>query len=822
MPIPAVGGGCAPRARHSGEKTVPLRGQAANPRLEIALTGAGIVVTLFALIMFLRYMAGNAQALRVAGDRISLIHTILFSVAVAVLVYGNLVYQLSRVGFYVRRYRFSHPPYKLVFNQESAAGLPPLTILVPSYKEDPRTIKQTLLSAALQDYSGRHVVLLIDDNPYPSDPADRLLLENARRMPEEIMASLEPPRERAERAQRWFRTRQEVNAFDPVLELRELRAAYAEADAWFAQQLSWMNNRDHTDALFAQLTFDTHRVLLHECVEWPVQSLWRGELTAIEIAKHYRRLVNLFTVEITSFERKRYVNLAHEPNKAANLNSYIGIIGARLRETVRADALYLEAVENGALEDANVVIPDAKYVITLDADSMLAPDYARRMVAIMESPGNERVAVAQSPYTAIPNPPGIVERIAGATTSLQYVVQHGYTQFRSTFWIGANALIRKAALDDICTEEFERGFRVPKYIQDRTVIEDTESTLDLVARGWKLFNYPERLAFSATPPDFGSLLIQRRRWSTGGLLILPKLFRYAVSRPAQRGRSIEVALRAHYLVSSVYSTMCLLFFLMLPVDSGFNNYWLPLTGVPYLFVQWRELTRAGYHRGDILRTYAFNLMLIPIQMAGTINSIQQAVTGRKIPFGRTPKVEGRTAAPAWAIASECLLFAYFVGMAFRDLRLGDWRHATFALEIAFAFAYAVVVFIGPRAALSDVTAGMRNRFAGMARSRRTRTGDAYGSLQTAPSLSQTWPGALEPVAALTSRTLLDDGALARFHTTERSFNLDVADAAFGGLSRDRLVDPDPGLALVGAGSARSRELIATVPRGSLRTEPIGD
>jgi hypothetical protein len=51
-------------------------------------------------------------------------------------------------------------------------------------------------------------------------------------------------------------------------------------------------------------------------------------------------------------------------------------------------------------------------------------------------------------------------------------------------------------------------------IADRTIIEDTESSIDLIVRGWSLYNYPSRLAYSATPADFGSLLIQRRRWAT--------------------------------------------------------------------------------------------------------------------------------------------------------------------------------------------------------------------------------------------------------------------------------------------------------------------
>ena len=97
----------------------------------------------------------------------------------------------------------------------------------------------------------------------------------------------------------------------------------------------------------------------------------------------------------------------------------------------------------------------------------------------------------------------------------------GFTQHNATYWVGANALLRHTALKEIAVREVERGYPVQRFIQDRTVIEDTESSVDLSVRGWRLYNYPERLAYSATPPDFGSLIIQRRRWANGGLIILP-------------------------------------------------------------------------------------------------------------------------------------------------------------------------------------------------------------------------------------------------------------------------------------------------------------
>jgi hypothetical protein len=47
---------------------------------------------------------------------------------------------------------------------------------------------------------------------------------------------------------------------------------------------------------------------------------------------------------------------------------------------------------------------------------------------------------------------------------------------------------------------------------------------ELVARGWQLFNYPARPSYSATPPDFGALVVQRRRWPNGGLLTWMRVY----------------------------------------------------------------------------------------------------------------------------------------------------------------------------------------------------------------------------------------------------------------------------------------------------------
>ena len=228
---------------------------------------------------------------------------------------------------------------------------------------------------------------------------------------------------------------------------------------------------------------------------------------------------------------------------------------------------------------------------------------------------------------------------------MQYLIHQGFTACGATFWVGANALLRKAALDDIVTTELERGHVVRKYLQDWTVIEDTESSVDLILRRWTLHNYPERLSYSATPSDFGSLIIQRRRWANGGLLILPKLLRYLCRGGRWLRRFPEGFMRVHYLTSLTGVNLGVLLIVLYPLEKPLRIGWLPLTALPYYLLYGRDLVLAGYRWIDLFRVYALNLLLIPVNLGGVFKSLQQAVTRRTIPFSRTPKVAGRTTAP---------------------------------------------------------------------------------------------------------------------------------------------------------------------------------
>ena len=697
----------------------PARQGGSRDRLEVYLTLLGLLVTVIASAMLASELGWEFISHLAAGQALSAIEQALFSGIVYVLIYGNLVYQLARLGHYHRK-RLHKPACRDELESVYAAGqnLPSLTMLVPSYKEDRFVIWQTLLSAALVEWPRRRIVLLIDDPPTPKSAEDQQALTAARALPGEIEILLSKPASRMGEELAGFAKREQSPALNWRAELRRLASLYDEAAVWLEDQAVQCPATTHVDRLFVERILREparlHRTRAEELRQRSEAPLLAAAV-ASQVEREYRRLAGLFDVTVTSFERKQFVNLSHEPNKAMNLNAYISLFGRSFRTRRQVGTKLLEAAPR---ELADIHIPDADYLITLDADSLLLSDYALRLVQVMEQPGNERIAVVQTPYTAVPGAETLTERVAGATTDIQHIVHQGFTLWDSTYWVGANALLRRSALDDIKSVEHERGFAVPKYIESRTVIEDTESSIDLINKGWRLLNYPERLAYSATPPDFGALLIQRRRWANGGLLILPKLIGYLLKRPFRLRKLAEVFMRAHYLVSIAGTSAGVLLLLVFPFEESIQSLWLPLTAVPYYLLYARDLVRAGYGWADLPRVYALNLALLTVNLGGVLASVRQAVTGKKSPFLRTPKVTGRTAAPARYVIAGYALLGYCVLGSAIDALNERWLHASFALVNAAFFGYAAFVFMGFRASFEDVAAQLAPGFRRIAASQR--------------------------------------------------------------------------------------------------------
>ena len=161
-------------------------------------------------------------------------------------------------------------------------------------------------------------------------------------------------------------------------------------------------------------------------------------------------------------------------------------------------------------------------------------------------------------------------------------------------------------------------------------------------------------------------------------------------------------MRIHYLVSPLIVNLGMLIALSMPFRDSILSWWLPFTALPYFYLYWRDMTRLGYRKTDILRVYALNLMLIPVNLGGVFKSLQQALTGRKSPFVRTPKVKGRTAsAPLYLLAIYGLIIHGSVGGVF-SLYDKRFMHAGFALLNAGVMLYAVARFIGLRQTWEDL------------------------------------------------------------------------------------------------------------------------
>ena len=668
---------------------------------ETRITYASIAITLLSWIALSWDTADVLWRRLLQGEFGPTMEQAIFIGIIQGLIYGNFLYQFARLG-YLRRRLAHRPPAREELETLYDSDAPSLAVLVPSYKEEVAVVRRTLLSAALQDYPRKRVVLLVDDPPAPRDPADRIALEAMLRLPGEVHSLMDAAAQPFIRARDAFLERGALGCVCARGEAAEIARLYAQAATAVEAIGARYSQTDHADDLFLDIVIQRCAAAHRERARDVLSAGVAAALNRARIEREYRRLAALFSVELTFFERKRFVNLSHEPNKAMNLNSYIGLLGGSWREVPRADGLHLEPA---AYICGSLHVPAADFLITLDADSLLVPEYALVLITEMLRPDNERLAVAQTPYNTIPNPPGRLERIAGATTDIQYLIHQGFTCFNATYWVGANALLRVAALKDIRTSVRERGFEVSVFIQDRTVIEDTESSVDLVAHGWKLFNYPERMAFSATPPDFGSLLIQRRRWANGGVIILPKLLRYLVSSRQGSSKMVEGFFRIHYLGSIAVVNVGLLILFGHSFETSVDSPWLPLTAVPYFILYARDLRYNGYRIGDLMHVYALNLLLIPINLAGVLKSLQQALTGRRTPFGRTPKVSGRTAAPGGYVLAEYALLVYLLIACCADVAASRWASALFVLANALMLAYAIKAFVGLRESWEDLNLG---------------------------------------------------------------------------------------------------------------------
>ncbi len=150
---------------------------------------------------------------------------------VTMLTASSLAYLLSRLGFFYR-VRSHHRVMRRELEEFFESSIPTLTAIIPSYQEDTRVVRNTLLSAALQEYPEKRIVLLIDDPPAPRRRHAQQLLKGARSLPQEIERLLAGPAAAFSGALDEFEDSQRRGLARDETAMDRLGESYETASAW--------------------------------------------------------------------------------------------------------------------------------------------------------------------------------------------------------------------------------------------------------------------------------------------------------------------------------------------------------------------------------------------------------------------------------------------------------------------------------------------------------------------------------------------------------------------------------------------------------------
>lgn len=147
---------------------------------EILLNRIAIIVTIFAWLMYSittvvrEFVEGRANTLRFILESAS------YLVVVTALTFSALMYLLVRQGA-LYRFRDHVRVPRGTLDRHFEDYDKGITVLIPSYREEPDVVAKTVWSAALQEFPSKRVVLLIDDPPTPDNEQNAELLPGRRR-----------------------------------------------------------------------------------------------------------------------------------------------------------------------------------------------------------------------------------------------------------------------------------------------------------------------------------------------------------------------------------------------------------------------------------------------------------------------------------------------------------------------------------------------------------------------------------------------------------------------------------------------------------------
>lgn len=518
---------------------------------------------------------------------------------------------------------------------------PKVAILIPAYHEPPEILTLTILSAALQDYANRDVYLLNDNDPaVPSQQIEtRQIRQNIKGINSMFL-----------RGERRVLRIYEKYWGQPGLDLKAGCRGVSRAANYIARQLEGLDHflgrpQDLTESVTRDRIFLSRARHFVEMSEkfGRLSSQDNPGITAQEVEGAWSELLIFFKVKVRSFERKSFANLPKTRNKATNINAFLSLEGGEwilgYDAGGRKVILLPDSPEAEVLSGARKVkIKKHDYFLIVDADNRIFPEYLSEAIPFMEREVNQEVSIFQSPTWSLPSAKP-AQHITAFQMNKSGLLEKGFAVQGSACWGGSNGVLRRRVLESLAEQPADiNKSPYKKFIRDDTVIEDYETDLQI-----KLANPRSRTVYSSqplciliNPESWGEVEIQQQRWSNGPLILFQKILRFG------RHLSMGVILNRAWRYLQYGVNIIITLGAIMGIGSFAGNPLLYLYLITSLLSIYRPLQKRGFTFKDSQMAIIWNWLLAPTYIKGHISTIRQMITGKKIPFARTPKDGSRS------------------------------------------------------------------------------------------------------------------------------------------------------------------------------------
>ncbi|HEX5774959.1 MAG TPA: glycosyltransferase [Candidatus Paceibacterota bacterium] len=159
---------------------------------------------------------------------------------------------------------------------------------------------------------------------------------------------------------------------------------------------------------------------------------------------------------------------------------------------------------------------DAEIIGCLDADSFVAPEALREMIACFDNP---RV-MAATPAMSVHEPKNLLEGMQNAEYIIGIAFRHALSAVNGIYVTpGPFSMYRRSIIDEL--GDFRHAHQA----------EDMEMALRIQRAGYEIENAPRARVYTKVPHTVPKLIRQRTRWTTGFLRNVMKDYRDLVGNP---------------------------------------------------------------------------------------------------------------------------------------------------------------------------------------------------------------------------------------------------------------------------------------------------